>query len=457
MGVLERVLAAEQNTNGEKAASSPSPSNGFLAASSSREKEEWKEKRELLRKKTVERLGLTLTADLLDFENQKRAARELTAAANDVLLGAEFSNFSAAQKKELVTEVLNEIMGLGVLQPFMDDAQVTEIMVNGPQNLFFEKGGKLYQSEKVFDSVDQIMLVIDRILAPLGRRLDEASPIVNARLATGDRVNVVISPIALEGPALTIRRFTGRITSLKRLVELDSLPAWFAQLLSWAVRFRKDIAVAGGTGSGKTTLLNALSLEIPKTERIVTIEDSAELSFETHPHVVRLEARSASIEGKGCVSIRDLVINALRMRPDRIVVGEVRGEEAIDMLQAMNTGHDGSLTTLHAGTAEEAISRLILMARFGMDLPANLIEEQVITALDFVVMGKRYGDGKRLITSMSQVSRGKDGSLLLEPVVSFSEAEKTWHLESIPAFIEEAVLEKRLARREVEKWQLASF
>lgn len=457
MGVLERVKAAEKRTNGALAGTTPSPAtsssvNAFLLDKQKALQSSWKEKRELLRRKTVERLGLALTSELLEMDDLERAALELNAAAHDVLLEEAFNEFTKEEKETLVEEVLHEIMGLGVLQPFMDDPSITEIMVNGPEHVFYEKDGKIYQSDKSFDSVNQITLVIDRILAPLGRRIDESSPIVNARLANGDRVNAVIAPIALDGPSLTIRRFTGRITSLERLVALGSLPNWYAQLLRWAVRLRKDIAVAGGTGSGKTTLLNALSLEIPKTERIVTIEDSAELSFETHPHVVRLEARAASIEGKGKVSIRDLVINALRMRPDRIVVGEVRGEEAIDMLQAMNTGHDGSLTTLHAGTADEAILRLVLMARFGMDLPASIIEEQVASALDFVVMGKRNPDGVRFITDMAEVTRDTTGRVLLSPIVGFDEASKSWHLSATPSFIKEAVAEKLLEQEEVEAW-----
>lgn len=464
MGVLERIRAVEQNSNGAQGMASPAPSMGFeisrvhefLQERESATREIKKAKRELLRKKTVEKLGLALTSELLETKDKERASLELSAAAHDVLLGNDFDEFSDAEKEELSQEVMHDITGLGVLQPFMDDSSITEVMVNGPDSVFYEREGKLYQSKKVFDSADQIMLVIDRILAPLGRRIDESSPIVNARLANGDRVNAVIAPIALDGPSLTIRRFTGRITSLNRLVELRSLPPWYAQLLRWSVCLRKDIAVAGGTGSGKTTLLNALSLEIPKTERIITIEDSAELSFETHPHVVRLEARSASIEGKGRVSIRDLVTNALRMRPDRIVVGEVRGEEAIDMLQAMNTGHDGSLTTLHAGSAEEAISRLVLMARFSMDLPAQLIEEQVATALDLVVMGKRYSDGARLITSMHAVGRKKNGAVGLSPIVSYEEATRTWHLEKIPQFLQDAVAEKILTQKEVDAWYSTS-
>jgi pilus assembly protein CpaF len=240
---------------------------------------------------------------------------------------------------------------------------------------------------------------------------------------------------------------------MDRLVELGSLPGWYATLLRWAVRLRQDIAVAGGTGSGKTTLLNALSCEIDHGERVITIEDSAELRFDPRAHVVRLEARDASIEGTGEVTIRDLVKNALRMRPDRIVVGEVRGAEAIDMLQAMNTGHDGSLTTLHAGTAQEAILRLVLMARFGMDLPASIIEEQVSTALDLLVLSTRRSDGSRRITGLSQVARSPQGGVELHDLVSYDQVADSWHLEAEPAFVGIAVAEGQIGEEEVRRWR----
>lgn len=276
---------------------------------------------------------------------------------------------------------------------------------------------------------------------------------MSARLANGDRVNAVASPAAIDGPAVTIRKFSDRIRTLGRLVELGSLPGWYATLLSWAVRTRASIAVAGSTGSGKTTLLNALSCEIPRGERVVTIEDSAELRFDAHPNVVRLEAQDASIEGVGEVTIRDLVKNSLRMRPDRIVVGEVRGEECVDMLNALNTGHDGSLTTLHAGSAEEAVLRLILMARFGMDLPTALIEEQIATAIDLVVMMRRLADGRRVVTSMTEVSRGEDGGALLEECVLFDRSDRSWRLVREPAFVGRAIDDGMLDEGEVGRWR----
>ncbi len=412
-----------------------------------------RKRREQLRKALVDRLGLSAVARLVTKERPERAREELKVACEAVLNGQDFGITEGEEREGLVQEVLDDILGLGVLQPLMDDPSITEIMVNGTRSLYFERDGQIHGARRVFETADQIMLVIDRILAPLGRRLDESSPIVNARLPNGDRVNAVMAPIAIDGPVMTIRRFSGRIASLQKLVELGSLPAWYARLLSWAVRLRQDVAVAGGTGSGKTTLLNALSLAIPAGERIVTIEDSAELSFDAALHVVRLEARSASIEGRGAITIRDLVTNALRMRPDRIVVGEVRGEEAIDMLQAMNTGHDGSLTTLHAGSAQEAVSRLVLMSRFGMDLPADLIEEQVATAVDLIVMSKRLAKGQRRVTSTSLVERSEGGGVRLTEIVSFDEANNRWQLVQEPPFIGQALATGQLSDEEVARWR----
>ena len=437
MSVLERV----QESQGAAPAEDAEPARGSTP-----------EMRAALKAALVERLGLTEVAGLVSGDDAVRAREELGVACEALLNSGELPELMGCDKAALVREVIDEIVGLGPLQPLLDDDTITEVMVNGCKSLYYERAGKLEPAERVFDSPEQIMLAIDRILAPLGRRLDDASPIVNARLANGYRVNAVIAPIAVEGPDITIRKFSGRIRTLESLVGLGSLPAWYATLLGWAVRLRQDVAVAGGTGSGKTTLLNALSGQIPADERIVTIEDSAELNFDDDLHVVRLESREASIEGTGAVSIRMLVTNALRMRPDRIVVGEVRGEECIDMLQAMNSGHDGSLTTLHAGTAQEAVSRLVLMARFGMDLPAALIEEQVACALDLIVMSRRMPDGSRVVSSTCEVGRAKDGSVELRELVSFDAAERRWHLEREPGFVSAAVREGLLEEEEVRAW-----
>jgi pilus assembly protein CpaF len=437
MSVLERVQESHAGMSAEAA----EPARGSTP-----------EMRAVLKAALVERLGLTEVAGLVSGDDTARAREELGVACEAVLNSGELPELVGCDKAELVREVIDEIVGLGPLQPLLDDDTITEVMVNGCKSLYYERAGKLEPAERVFDSPEQIMLAVDRILAPLGRRLDDASPIVNARLANGYRVNAVIAPIAVEGPDITIRKFSGRIRTLESLVGLGSLPAWYATLLGWAVRLRQDVAVAGGTGSGKTTLLNALSGQIPANERIVTIEDSAELNFDDDLHVVRLESREASIEGTGAVTIRMLVTNALRMRPDRIVVGEVRGEECIDMLQAMNSGHDGSLTTLHAGTAQEAVSRLVLMARFGMDLPAALIEEQVATALDLIVMSRRMPDGSRVVSSTCEVGRAADGSVELRELVSFDAAGRRWHLEREPEFVSAAVREGLLQEEEVSAW-----
>lgn len=439
MSVLERVRVHESRE-------------GEDGAPRARQGREYRRLKEELRQELVSRLGLANIAAMLQSLSVAKVRDELAVTCQAILNEERFSSLLSDERKTMMGEVLDDICGYGPIQRLLDDDSVSEIMINGTGSLFYERNGRLQSAESVFESKEQILMVIDRILAPLGRRLDRSNPLVDARLANGDRVNAVSDSIALGGPSVTIRKFSDRITSLSRLVELGSLPPWYATLLSWAVRLRKDIAVAGGTGSGKTTLLNALSCEIGKDERIVTIEDSAELRFDSHPDVVRLEARGASIEGTGQITIRDLVRNALRMRPDRIVVGECRGEEAIDMLQAMNTGHDGSLTTLHAGTAEEAVLRLVLMARFGMDLPTDIIEEQIATALDLLVMSARLPDGSRKITSLSEVFRKEGGGVKLVECVSFDEVARTWSLVREPTFVREALEAGLLGREEVASW-----
>ncbi|WP_418845708.1 CpaF family protein [Parafannyhessea umbonata] len=440
MSVLERVKTHEAvalGVVGEEATS----------------RSDYRRLREDLRHELVGRLGLSAIASMLQSVKASEVREELAVTCQAILNEAHFSSLLQSEQDQVTREVLDDICGLGPIQSLLDDDGVSEIMINGTGALFFERDGRIHSAESVFESKEQIMMVIDRILAPLGRRLDRTNPLVDARLANGDRVNAVSDTIAINGPAVTIRKFSDRITTLDRLVELGSIPGWYATLLSWAVHARQDIAVAGGTGSGKTTLLNALSTQIGLQERIVTIEDSAELKFDSHPDVVRLEARSASIEGTGEVTIRDLVKNALRMRPDRIVVGECRGEETIDMLQAMNTGHDGSLTTLHAGSAQEAILRLVLMARFGMDLPTDIIEEQIASALDLLVMSARFPDGIRRITSLSEVSRGDSGGVMLRECVRYDQARGTWELVSEPSFIGEAIRIGALRTEEVERWR----
>ena len=315
-----------------------------------------------------------------------------------------------ADRAALSERVLLLARGLGPLEPLLSDPRVDEVMVNGPDAVYVERAGLVERTEVTFGSEGELLHAIERILAPVGRRVDEASPLCDARLPDGSRVNAVVPPLSLSGPCLTIRRFRREGFSLRDLVGNGTLPAEAADLLALAVAARASILVSGGTGSGKTTTLNALSGAIPGGERIVTIEDAAELRLRQR-HVVRLEARPPNLEGRGEVTIRQLVRNALRMRPDRIVVGEVRGPEALDMLQALNTGHDGSLTTVHANSAVDALRRvetLALMA--GVGLPHAAVREQVASALDLVVHQDRAHDGARMVRSVSEVVRVAGGA-----------------------------------------------
>jgi len=318
---------------------------------------------------------------------------------------------SRETRGEILSRVLDEVLGLGPLEPLLKDPAVSEIMVNGPKCLYIEKKGKLHPVDIQFSSEKQLRTVIDRIVAPIGRRVDESMPLCDARLADGSRVNIVLPPLALDGASITIRKFSARSIGFEDLVQFGSLSPAMADFLRQAVGGRKNVVVSGGTGSGKTTLLNALSSAIPEDERIVTIEDAAELRLQK-PHVVRLESRPPNAEGEGAIPIRRLVMNALRMRPDRIVVGECRGGEALDMLQAMNTGHDGSMTTVHANSPRDALGRLetlVLMA--GMDLPIRVVREQIRSAVHLIVQQARLADGSRKVISITEVT-GMEGELL---------------------------------------------
>jgi pilus assembly protein CpaF len=328
-----------------------------------------------------------------------------------VLLGERSDIDTVEERAELQQEIIDELLGLGPLEDLMRDAAVSEIMVNGPETIYVERGGKLTLTDRRFNDGRHLRTIIERIIAPLGRRIDESSPMVDARLPDGSRVNAIIEPLSLDGSTLTIRRFGTKRLAMDDLVRFGSIVPEATSLLRAMVESRLNMVVSGGTGSGKTTFLNILSNYIPDGERIVTIEDAAELLLNQR-HVVRLESRPANIEGRGAVMIRDLVKNSLRMRPDRIVVGECRGGEALDMLQAMNTGHDGSLTTLHANTPRDALSRLetlVLMA--GFDLPIKAIREQVASAVDVIVQIERMRDGTRKVTSISEVV-GMEGDIV---------------------------------------------
>jgi pilus assembly protein CpaF len=321
----------------------------------------------------------------------------------------------------ILESISNEVLGFGPIQSLLDDDTCTEIMVNGHDQVYVERFGKLQQTDVVFDDDAHVMRVIDKIVAPLGRRVDEASPMVDARLPDGSRVNAIISPLSLVGPVLTIRRFPKQPLMVDDLVRLGSMTRDIADFLSASVRARLNIIVSGGTGSGKTTLLNVLSSFIPDSDRIVTVEDAAELQL-VQDHVITLEARPSNVDGKGAIPIRELVRNCLRMRPDRIIVGEVRGGEALDMLQAMNTGHDGSLTTVHANTPRDTLSRIetmVLMA--GMDLPVKAIRDQVSKAVDLIVQQERMKDGTRKITHITEVQGMEGDTIILEDIFKFDQ------------------------------------
>ena len=344
--------------------------------------------------------------------------REVQALLHELLAGARELPRDV-DRERLVRQVLDEAIGLGPLEPLLRDETITEIMVNAPDEIFVERDGRLERAAAAFTGEDAVRATIDRIVTPIGRRIDEGSPMVDARLTDGSRVNAIIPPLALRGPTITIRRFNRRLFGPQDLVALGSLSQPMLDFLAVCVRSRRNIVVTGGTGSGKTTLLNLLSNLIPAGERIVTIEDAAELRL-AHAHHVGLEARPANAEGRGAVSIRDLVRNALRMRPDRIVVGECRGGEAIDMLQAMNTGHDGSLTTVHANSPRDVIARLetmVLMA--DVEIPVLAIREQIAAAIDIVVHQARLADGRRRIVEIVELTGLEGPRVLMQPLFRF--------------------------------------
>ncbi|GAB4557727.1 MAG: CpaF family protein [Anaerolineae bacterium] len=355
-----------------------------------------------------------------DLSNPEEARRviepyflEALAEANLVL--------SRNERQRLFEMILAEILGYGPIQPLLEDDTITEIMVNGPKQVYVERNGKLQRVPITFENDDHVLRIIERIVAPLGRRIDESSPMVDGRLPDGSRVNAIIPPLSLVGPCITIRKFSKIPFTIDDLIRFGTLTPEAAKFLEAAVQARLNIIVSGGTGSGKTTLLNVLSAFIPEDERIITIEDSPELQLE-HEHVVRLESRPPNIEGRGQVTIRDLVVNALRMRPDRIVVGEVRAGEALDMLQAMNTGHDGSLTTAHSNSPRDTLSRIETMVMMaGMDLPLKAIRQQIASAIDLIVHAERLRDGSRRVVKITEVLGLEGDTILLQDIFEFVE------------------------------------
>ena len=329
------------------------------------------------------------------------------------------SIFSRGERLQIIADICDEILGLGPIEPLLKDSTITEVMINGASRVYVEQAGKLYRTDVRFHDETHLMNIIEKILAPLGRRIDESAPMVDARLADGSRVNIIIPPLALDGAMVTIRKFSKSALSVRDLINFGTLDERMATFLEASVKARLNILVSGGTGSGKTTTLNVLSSFIPDDDRIVTIEDAAELKLQ-QDHVVRLESRPPNIEGEGAIAIRDLVRNALRMRPDRIIVGEVRSGEALDMLQAMNTGHDGSLTTAHANTPRDALSRLetmVLMA--GMELPVRAIRTQISAAIDLILQQSRIRDGSRKITYISEVQGMEGDTIVMQDLFAY--------------------------------------
>jgi pilus assembly protein CpaF len=356
----------------------------------------------------------------LDLANAAKVRQQVEDIFNTIL-DSENIVLTRTERARMFESIAADILGFGPLETLLNDPEISEIMVNGPRSIYVERKGKLTKSDVIFNNDEHVMRVIDRIISPLGRRCDESSPMVDARLPDGSRVNAVIRPISLVGPCLSIRKFKKEGITVEDMIRFGSLSREMAEFLSACVRGRLNIVVSGGTGSGKTTTLNALSSFIPEDERIITVENAAELQLR-QDHVVTLESRPPNVEGKGEISIRDLVINCLRMRPERIVVGECRGGEALEMLQAMNTGHDGSMTTLHANSPRDAIARIetmVLMA--GMDLPVRAIREQIASAINVIVQQARLKDGSRKIVNITEVQGMEGDVVVLQDVFVFEQ------------------------------------
>jgi pilus assembly protein CpaF len=402
LGDAERHAAAQRGASGEGFRGG-----GATSVATNRTRDPLAAVRLQAQEALFERIGTRLyDSSLLPEQIHALVVTELS----EVIAESELP-LTDGERRALVNAVTQDVLGYGPIQEFLDDPDVTEIMVNSTDAIYVERDGRLEETTKRFVSEEHVRRVIERIVGEVGRRIDESSPMVDARLPDGSRANAIIPPLAVDGPTLTIRKFSRRVLAVEDLVANKTLTPRLVSFLEASVKGKVSIIISGGTGSGKTTFLNTLSHFIPETERIVTIEDAVELQLQQR-HRVRLESRAANIEGKGTVTIRDLVRNALRMRPDRIVVGEVRGAEALDMLQAMNTGHEGSLTTLHANSPRDALSRLetmVLMA--GMDLPLTAVREQIASAVDLVIHVARLNDGTRRVIQVSDVD-GMEGNVI---------------------------------------------
>jgi pilus assembly protein CpaF len=404
MRLVDRL--AQNNANGKT-----EDSGGSMLGGGARRRDDASDSSRRLKIRVHNRLLETLDVSKLDALEPAVVSAKVTQAINDTL-NEEGRLLTDTDRARLIAEIKNELLGLGPLEPLLHDDDITDILVNGCAQVYVEKFGKLHYTDVTFQDDPHLMLIIDRIVSQVGRRVDESSPMVDARLRDGSRINAIVPPLALDGPSLSIRRFGKRRYDIKTLAEKGSVTHEMINFLEAIVRARLNVIVCGGTGSGKTTMLNCLSGFVPANERIVTVEDSAELSLQ-QPHVVRLETRPPNLEGKGEVTQRDLVKNCLRMRPDRIIVGEVRGAEVFDMLQAMSTGHDGSIATIHANSPRECIGRLeMMMLLAGFSIPQRAMRQQIASAINIIVHVSRLSDGTRKVMKISEIS-GMEGDVIM--------------------------------------------
>jgi pilus assembly protein CpaF len=423
MSILKRIQGDQPSTPGGagKTPTGPTPSSAIPARrvgapSMPTTQDTYQDLKVRVQNKLLSNLDSNM--DVTRTAEVRRTIQELF----EQILNEENIVLSRPEKARMYEQIAAEILGFGPLQPLLDDDSITEIMVNGAKNVYVERRGKIQRAPITFENNEHVMRIIERIVAPLGRRIDESSPYVDARLPDGSRVNAVIPPISLVGPVLTIRKFARNPITVDQLIQFGSITPEAIQLLDACVKARLNIVISGGTGSGKTTLLNVLSGFIPADERIITIENAAELQLRQE-HVVTLESRPPNIEGRGEITIRQLVINSLRMRPDRIIVGEIRDEAALDMLQAMNTGHDGSMTTLHSNSPRDTLSRLETMVMMaGMDLPVRAIREQVSSAIDVIVHQERLRDGTRKVVNICEVSGMEGDVITMTDIYQFEQA-----------------------------------
>ena len=417
MKLVDRITQGTQSANSNGAARAAS----IIGNSNRRSRNVLADGFQQLKLAVHNRLFEMLDVSRLESLEQNMAAAKVTQAISEILT-EEGRLLTDVDRLRLVEEIKNELLGLGPLEPLLWDESISDILVNGPNHVYIEREGRLYLTEVRFNDDQHLMLIIDRIVSQVGRRVDEASPMVDARLPDGSRINAIIPPLALDGPSLSIRRFGRRRLEMADLIERSTLTADMAEFLNAIVKARLNILVCGGTGSGKTTMLNCMSGYIPATERIVTIEDSAELMLQ-QPHVVRLETRPSNVEGKGEVTQRELVRNCLRMRPDRIIVGEARAAEVFDMLQAMSTGHDGSICTLHANTPRDAIARLeMMMLLSGASIPQRAMRQQIAAALNIVVHLSRLSDGSRKVMRISEITGLEGDTVMMQDLFEFKRA-----------------------------------